>query len=191
VITPRSEILQEIERRRLDLNIGLLKVYNYYRVLVGLALLVVSSQRLIESRLGDLDQAWFIGVTGVYTLINLLAAVTVQLLPVRSFAREYPALALVLFDILALTWLTYLSGGVGSGLGALILVSIATGSIIVTGAKANVLPAVATLAILLRVLSCAVEYPAARRLFSGRHSRRSLLCRRSVGAADLHAGQAQ
>ena len=148
VITPRSEILLEIERRRLDLNIGLLKVYNYYRVLVGLALLVVASQRLIDSRLGDLDPAWFLGVTGAYTLINLLVAVTVQLLPERSFTKEYPAFALVLFDVFALTWLTYLSGGVGSGLGALILVSIATGSIIVTGPKANVLPALATLAIL-------------------------------------------
>ncbi|MEZ5549821.1 MAG: ATP-binding protein [Pseudomonadales bacterium] len=160
MITPRSEILQEIERRRLDLTIGLLKVYNYYRVLIGLALLVVASQRLIESRLGDLDLAWFLAVTGTYTLINLLTAVTVQLLPQSSFAKEYPAIALVLFDVLALTWLTYLSGGVSSGLGALILVSIATGSIIVTGQKANVLPALATIAILYEEFHLALTAPA-------------------------------
>lgn len=34
----RGEVIAEIEQRRAELNIGLLKIYNYYRVTVGFAL---------------------------------------------------------------------------------------------------------------------------------------------------------
>ncbi len=52
--TPNAGIIQEIERQRFDLSLGLLKVYNYYRVLVGLALLSVFLQTLIGTRLVSL-----------------------------------------------------------------------------------------------------------------------------------------
>lgn len=148
MITYRAEILDEVERRRLELTVGLLKVYNYYRVLVGLALMAVASQTFLSTRLGEYDQAVFYLVTGGYTLINLLSAVAVQFVPQQAFRSELPALALVIFDILVLTGLTFLSNGVASGLGALVLVSVAIGSILVTGRLANLLPAVATIAVL-------------------------------------------
>ncbi len=146
--TQRSEILEEIERRRLALSIGLLRVYNYYRAVVGLALITVFAQTLVASRLGTLNPDSFLILTVGYTILNLLSAVTVQFLPSRSFANQLPALSLVLFDIVALTVLMYLSGGVSSGLGVLIIVSVATGAIIVTGPLTNMLPAVATIAVL-------------------------------------------
>ncbi|MGE0625793.1 MAG: nitrogen regulation protein NR(II) [Pseudomonadales bacterium] len=148
MITYRAEILDEVERRRLELTVRLLKVYNYYRVLVGLALMAVSSQTLVSTRLGEYDQTGFYLLTGAYTLANLLSAVIVQFVPQRVFKSELPSLALVIFDILVLTGLTFLSNGVASGLGALVLVSVAIGSILVTGRLANLLPAVASIAIL-------------------------------------------
>ncbi len=36
-----DDIVAEIEQRRFQLNVNLLKVYNYYRVAVGVALLAV------------------------------------------------------------------------------------------------------------------------------------------------------
>lgn len=148
MITYRAEILDEVERRRLDLGIGLLRVYNYYRVLVGLGLLAAASQTLITTRLGGLDQPAFFLLTGAYTLINLVSAVALQIIPQRVFRSDLPALALVLYDITVLTGLTYLSSGVASGLGVLVLVAVAIGSILVTGRRANVLPAFATIAVL-------------------------------------------
>ena len=53
MITYRAEILDEVERRRLDLSIGLLRVYNYYRVLVGLGLLAAAAQTAIGTRFGQ------------------------------------------------------------------------------------------------------------------------------------------
>ena len=39
----RGEVIAEIEQRRAELNIGLLKIYNYYRVTVGFALMAALS----------------------------------------------------------------------------------------------------------------------------------------------------
>ena len=133
MITHHDQIIREIEQRRFDLGLGLLKVFNYYRVLVGLSLLAVTTQTYIETRLGTLLPGGFIWVTVVYTAINLSSAVVLQLVPRRLFSQQYISFALVMYDVLALTTLMYMSGGVSSGLGALILVTVATGAIIVTG----------------------------------------------------------
>ncbi|RME98289.1 MAG: PAS domain-containing protein, partial [Alphaproteobacteria bacterium] len=148
MITYRTEILDEVERRRLELSVRLLKVYNYYRVVVGLGLIAVAAQGILSTRLGEYDPAAFYVLAGAYTLINLLSAALLELLPARVFRSETLSLGLVCFDILVLTALTYLSNGVGSGLGALILVSVAIGSILISGRLANLVPAFATIAIL-------------------------------------------
>lgn len=148
MITYRAEILDEVERRRLDLNVGLLRVYNYYRVLVGLGLLAMASQTLIVTRLGDLEPTTFVVLTAAYTGVNLASAVVLQFVPQRFFRSDYPALTLVAFDILVLTALMYFSMGVSSGLGVLVLVSVAIGSILVTGRLVSLIPAVATIAVL-------------------------------------------
>ena len=157
--TYRAEILDEVERRRLDLSIGLLRVYNYYRVLVGLGLVAAAAQTLIGSRFGQLDLDAFYLVASLYTLINLLSALALQFLPPRFFRSDLPALGLVLFDILMLTLLTFFSGGVSSGIGVLVLVSVAIGSILVTGRSVHLLPAFATIAVLYVEFYISLSYP--------------------------------
>jgi len=147
-LTHRAEILEEVDRRRLGVSLGLLRIYNYYRALVGLALLTVFSQTFMASRIGALHPDGFLALTVAYTVLNLVAAVSIQFLPARLFTNQYPAFSLVAFDILILTLLMYLSGGVATGIGVLILVSVATGAIIVTGRIATLLPALATIAVL-------------------------------------------
>ena len=141
-------IMREIEQRRFDRGRKLLKVYAYYRVLVGMALIAVFSQQLIGSRLGILDPSLFFWVIIGYSIINLGSALLVQVLPQHYFAGQKICCSLVAYDIFALTWMTYLSGGVGSGLGLLILASVATGAIIVTGRATTLLAALATIAVL-------------------------------------------
>ncbi len=157
--TPNAGIIQEIERRRFDLSLGLLKVYNYYRVLVGLALLSVFLQTLIGTRLGTLVPQLFATVVFSYIFLNLGSTVVVQLIPRRFFGVQSISFALVAFDIFALTWMMYLSGGVGSGLGVLILVAVATGAIIVTGRASRLLPALATIAVLFEEFYLSLSAP--------------------------------
>ena len=143
-----EDIVAEIEQRRFQLNVNLLKVYNYYRVFVGLALLAMFLQHYTETRLGRLRPETFLWVALFYTGFNLLCAMSTQALPARLFRRQIAAVLFVLFDILVLGWLMYLSGGVGSGLGVVILVAVSAGSVLVTGRVSAFLAAVATVVVL-------------------------------------------
>ena len=143
-----ENIVAEIEQRRFQLNVNLLKVYNYYRVFVGLALLAMFLQHYTETRLGRLRPETFLWVALFYVGINFISAVSTHALPARFFRRQIPAVLFVLFDITALAWLMYLSGGVGSGLGVVILVAVAAGAVLVTGRVSAFLAAVATIIVL-------------------------------------------
>ena len=94
------------------------------------------------------DPETFLWVALFYTGINLLSAMSTQALPARLFRRQIAAVVFVLFDILALAWLMYLSGGVGSGLGVMILIAVSAGSVLVTGRVSAFLAAVATIVVL-------------------------------------------
>jgi two-component system, NtrC family, sensor histidine kinase PilS len=146
--TPAQDIVAEIEQRRFQLNLSLLKTYNYYRVFVALALLGVLLQPFTDTRLGRQDPHLFLWVTLGYAILNLISAVTTHALPLRLFQRQFIAVGSVLYDIGALTWLMYLSGGVGSGVGVVILVAVAAGAVLVTGRVSTFLAAIATIAVL-------------------------------------------
>jgi two-component system sensor histidine kinase PilS (NtrC family) len=143
-----QDIVAEIEQRRFQLNANLLKVYNYYRVFVGLALLAMFLQQYTETRLGRLRPEPFLWLTLIYIGLNLLSAILTQALPGRWFRRQFVVLGFVLFDITTLTSLMYFSGGVGSGLGVVILVAVAAGAVLVTGRASAFLAAMATIAVL-------------------------------------------
>ena len=143
-----DDIVAEIEQRRSQLNVNLLKVYNYYRVFVGVALLAMFLQHYTDTRLGRLRPESFLWVALFYTGVNLLSAISTQALPARLFRRQVAAVVFVLFDIAALAWLMYLSGGVGSGLGVVILVAVAAGSVLVTGRVSAFIAAVASIVVL-------------------------------------------
>ncbi len=146
--TYRAEIIAEIERRRLDLNLGLLRIYNYYRAFVGFALLVAYSQDLFSTRLGDLLPEVFLWFCLGYTLLNLLSGLLVQLIPKIWVNRAQLSLGLVVFDIVSLAFMTYASGGIASGFAPLILITVVTGAILVTGRSATFLAAIASVALL-------------------------------------------
>jgi hypothetical protein len=83
-----DDIVAEIEQRRFQLNVNLLKVYNYYRVFVGVALLAMFLQHYTETRLGRLRPETFLWVALFYTGVNLLSAMSTQALPARLFRRR-------------------------------------------------------------------------------------------------------
>ncbi len=145
---PAQDIVAEIEQRRFQLNANLLKVYNYYRVFVGLALVGVFLQPYTATLLGRLRPQAFLWLVLIYTSVNLLCALATQALPTRLFHRQFAAVGFVLFDIVALTALMYLSGGVGSGLGVVVLIAVAAGAVLVTRRVSAFLAAVATIAVL-------------------------------------------
>lgn len=146
--THHAEIVTEIERRRVDLNLALLKVYNYYRVFIGLSLLAVGSQTAFATQLGSVEPVLFFWLAVGYTATNLASALAIHVVPWRQFSGQLASLALVLFDVTALAVLMYCSGGVTSGIPALILVTVAAGAIIMTGRISTLVAALASIALL-------------------------------------------
>jgi two-component system sensor histidine kinase PilS (NtrC family) len=148
VITQRTEIIAEIERRRFELGIGLLKIYNYYRVFIGFALLVAYQQELFSTKLGSLDGPLFWWTAVIYTVLNIAASILSRMVPQAWFNRQHLSLGLVIYDVLALSLIMYASGGISSGMAALVLITVVTGAILVTGRRATLIAAAASIAIL-------------------------------------------
>lgn len=146
--TTRQEITEQIAEQRRQQNASLLRIYNYYRIVLGASLLFIFVREIGERLIGTLDPDRFVLTIALYILINLLIAAASLVLPRRYFDRQTIAFLIVVADTLALTLLMHFSEGVSSGLGSLVIVSVAAGSILVMGRVATVLAAIATLAVL-------------------------------------------
>lgn len=144
----RDDFVAEIEQRRQDLNLSLLRIYNLYRIVVGAALIITFQQTLIDTRLGAHNDALFWLISLFYTAVNLVLPLSLRWIHARVSQPDNLNLILVCADIAALTILMYTSGGIGSGIAPLVLITVATGAILVTGQKATFIAAVASVALL-------------------------------------------
>jgi two-component system, NtrC family, sensor histidine kinase PilS len=159
MLAHRAEIVEEIERRRYALNLNLLKIYNYYRLLVGLGLITLFLLDAMGQRLGSLAPGRFLQIALAYCALNIAIVVALQLMPRRHFRAQLFATTLVIYDVVVLTSLMLASGGVRSGLGLLVLASVATGAILVTGRVALMLAALATIAVLYQEFYLSLSAP--------------------------------
>ena len=121
-------------------------VYNIYRILLPLVLLVTSISPS-DTLLGEFDQTLFVQVCAAYAIFGVILTF---LAPTgRKFLKSsnFQTGALII-DILSITLLVYSSGGISSGLGMLLIVTVASGSILIRGRISVFLAAVAALAIM-------------------------------------------
>ena len=119
-------------------------VYNIYRLLLPLILLMTFLGP-DSTLLGDFDPVLFVEVCTAYTVF---AVVVLFFLPSGETYLSKPHLVIgcLLIDVLAITLVIYSSGGIASGLGLLLIITIASGSILIRGRKSTFIAAVATLA---------------------------------------------
>ncbi len=122
-----------------------LRVFNLYRIIIAgllLALVLTGGPRF----LGEYNPDLFIAVSTVYILISLT-------LIVASF-YQWPSYTIqvvvqAIADVLAITLLMHASGGTTSGLGMLMIVSVAGASLLLPGRAALLFAAFGALALLL------------------------------------------
>lgn len=141
-----EEFVAELERRRNNFTVRLFNVYHVYRVVVGFALLFVSVQTGFATELGQLNRGAFVLAAGLYTAANLVIALLGRFS--GWLTSEHIAAPLVLADLICLSVLMYFSAGLGSGLAALILVTVAAGAILIEGRMATAIAAAASLIII-------------------------------------------
>lgn len=120
----------------------LLRLYHLYRLTVALVLVVGISSGLHHDLLQLVDRRLFYLTSGVYLIFNLLTGV-LQPRP----ARGAPMFLLVLSDVALLSLLFYEAGGVASGLGSLLVISVAISNALLQGRVGLVIAALASIAL--------------------------------------------
>ncbi|RCX29872.1 sensor histidine kinase [Thioalbus denitrificans] len=122
-----------------------LQILNLYRLLLALILSVLFFSGMGPNFLGS-HQPWLFGwLSGAYVLFALATVITIR--RQRPGFREQTTLQ-VLMDIAVITLLMHASGGVTTGMGMLLVVNVAGGSLLLPGRHAFLFAAMASLAIL-------------------------------------------
>lgn len=140
--TPPLHQDDEASRRLTWRPLGLL---NTYRLILAALLAFAALAQLELPPLGEHSPALFIASSVVYLLLALLFVVTINTRTPGFRTQLYMQL---LADIACVILLTYASGGIRSGLGTLLIVSLAGGSMLMGGRMAVLYAAICTLAVL-------------------------------------------
>ncbi len=132
-----------VEEEQRKQRSAILRVYNYYRILIGFLFLFLFLDPNLNEFVGQINPELFQNTVITYISINILIGLASLFVNVRVIAKTAPALAIIIFDIIALTLLMSASGGVSSGLGNFLIFTLAFGGGLIHGRVSTVLPAIA------------------------------------------------
>ena len=122
-----------------------LRLFNLYRLLISGSFVIYALSNFSIKAIGQYNPLLFKTVAVIYFVTSILNIFTIQ--------RRRPEFSIqvhtqVIVDIVAITLFMYASGGVQSGIGMLIIVAVAGGSILLAGKAALGFAAIASLLIL-------------------------------------------
>ena len=123
----------------------LLKVFLAYRLILAGLFIALFYNYADSSLFGTYDSRLFIYSSKSYLVLSIISGICIFW---RLTAYATQAQWLILTDILILTLIMHASGGVNSGMGALLAVSIAAGGLLIGGRCAMFFAALASLAVL-------------------------------------------
>jgi two-component system, NtrC family, sensor histidine kinase PilS len=122
-------------------------IYNLYRLLLALILLISYFYRSSTSPLGAADPSLFFNITIAYTIFNAITlAMPERPLLNSRYMLLYFAIV-ILADILILAMICFASGGVSSSLAPLLIMPVASGSLLFGMRLSTFFAAVATIAL--------------------------------------------
>ncbi len=137
------EINLSIEEQQRLQHVAVLRIYNYYRILLSFLLLFLFLQPEDQRWVGAIDPGMFQITVLIYLGANIIIGLASLLIKTELFTRTGAVFTLVTLDIIALTILMYASGGVSSGLGNFLLFTVAFGGGLISGRISTALPAIA------------------------------------------------
>ena len=136
---------QETASRQQSLQI--ITIYNLYRLVLALILLISYFYRSQSSSLGSFNPDLFVKLLTGYGLFNLATLVIPKKLIETLNTQVYVA-GVILIDIMLLEMFCYASGGYGSGITPLLLVPVASGSLFFGPKFSTFFAAVASIALI-------------------------------------------
>lgn len=136
---------------------------NLYRLLLATVFIILAYNHVAFLHQTEEGDPFFLRVSIVYLLFGLA---NIPILYLRMFDPIKLTLLSVFIDIAMITTLMHVSGGVRSGLGMLLIISIATGSATVGGQMARFFAAMATLALFAEQVIASFQEPLAPSSFA-------------------------
>ncbi len=128
------------ERERLVV----LRVYNYFRIVLAFLLLIVFYEIPGQTFVGAFEPRLFQSVSLFYLMFNVAVGFLVLISQSQRFTTLGAISGYTMFDIFFLSVILFTCGGVESGLGYLLVFTVAFGSVMMGGQLSALFPAVAT-----------------------------------------------
>jgi two-component system sensor histidine kinase PilS (NtrC family) len=132
-----------------------LYLFNLYRLTMASILVITFATDVSPNFLGQFDEPLFLVTGCIYSGLAFASLFTIQ--------HQWPTFSIQVFgqgllDVVAITLLMHASGGVYSGLGMLLIVAIAGGSLLTEGRTAFFFAAIASLGVLIQVTLVGLIY---------------------------------
>ncbi len=122
----------------------ILRVYNYYRILISFLFLYLFSDENFREFVGSFNPELFQQTIIYYLGANIVIGLALPIFVSDDFvSKTAPSFTILTLDIIALMLLMSASGGVASGLGNFIVFTLAFGGGLIFGRVSTVLPAIA------------------------------------------------
>ncbi len=138
-------LTQELNLRAEQTNWGALRYFNFYRILVASLFAGLSLGGSLPPNISPLDANLFIVTALAYAGLTIAAQMLVAR---RAPPYRIQVYGVVLVDIVAITLLMHAAGGVNSGIGMLLVVSIAGACLLASGRASVFFAALASFALL-------------------------------------------
>ena len=134
----------------------MLRLYHLYRLIIGLSLVLLISSNMDNRLLELADGALFRTGSWLYLILNILVVVLMG-----NPRRLLPVFALATADIIMLAGLFYAGGGTPSGIGNLMIASVAMGNLLLRGRLGLLIAALATIGIVYPTFYLSISRPTA------------------------------
>jgi len=120
-----------------------LRVYNYFRIVLSFFLLILFFEVPDQTFVGNLEPRWFQLIMLIYLAFNVATGIIALVAENERFNGPSAISSVVILDIFFLSLLLLTSGGIESGLGYLLVFSVAFGSVMLGGQISVVFAAIA------------------------------------------------
>lgn len=121
----------------------ILRVYNYYRILISFLFLFLFLDENTREFIGSVNPDLFQITILFYIAGNVLIGLATLFVSTELLSKTAPSFIILIADIIALTLLMSASGGVDSGIGNFLIFTVAFGGGLILGRVSTVLPAIA------------------------------------------------
>ncbi|MBO6702016.1 MAG: EAL domain-containing protein [Pseudomonadales bacterium] len=138
-----QEQLAERESKSLTQRAAVLRVYNYYRIVLAFLLMILFYEVPDQTFVGTFEPGWFQSIILAYVILNVAGGFYCLLINDPAKITTPIIIGITTTDLIFLTALMITSGGVESGLDSLLIFAAAFGGVMIHGQISYLFPSTA------------------------------------------------